>query len=169
MNRKPHILKSKKITEARNPKRSSKCVRGYGVLLSMPRNSMSLFIKKIFLYITLLDFAILYPISLTNLVVEVGARHSHQILLSVRWQEIYKWIGVQAWARYMSMVGTAKVNPTSPRSCITIGDESGSWANFINHFYSVIHINITVKILHIRRQFYCCGIKKTFVNDHVIV
>ena len=42
MPRKPHILQSKKITEARNPKRSSKFVRGYGVLHSMLRNLMSL-------------------------------------------------------------------------------------------------------------------------------
>ena len=42
MNRKPHKLESKKITEARNPKRSSKFVRGYGVLHYMLRNLMSI-------------------------------------------------------------------------------------------------------------------------------
>ena len=42
-----HIYWSiKKITEACNPKWSSKFVRGYGVLHSMLRNLMSLFIKK---------------------------------------------------------------------------------------------------------------------------
>ena len=40
----------KKITEACNPKQSSKFVRGYGVLHSMLRNLMSLFIKIISLY-----------------------------------------------------------------------------------------------------------------------
>ena len=48
MNRKSHILEFKKITEARNPKRSSKLVRGYGVLHSMLRNFMSLSIKIVF-------------------------------------------------------------------------------------------------------------------------
>ena len=81
MNRKPHILESNKITEAHNPKRSSKFVRGYGVLHSMSRNLMSLFIKIISLYNTIHFFAILYPTSLANLVVEAGTRHSHQILL----------------------------------------------------------------------------------------
>ena len=37
--------------------------------------------QKLFPYITLLFFAILYPTSLVNLVVEVGTGHSHQILL----------------------------------------------------------------------------------------
>ena len=55
MNRKTHILDSKKITEAHNPKRSSKFVRGYGVLHSMLRNLMSLCIK-IFPHITLSIF-----------------------------------------------------------------------------------------------------------------
>ena len=50
INRKPHTLESKKITEARNPKWSSKFVRGHGVLHSMLRNLMSLFIKIISLY-----------------------------------------------------------------------------------------------------------------------
>ena len=70
MNRKPHILESKKITEAHNPKRSSKFVRGHGVLHSMIRNLMSLFIKIIFLYNPINGFAIRYPTSLVNLVVE---------------------------------------------------------------------------------------------------
>ena len=38
MNRESHILEFMKITEARNLKRSSKLVRGYGVLHSMLRN-----------------------------------------------------------------------------------------------------------------------------------
>ena len=42
---------------------------------------MSLFIKMISLYKPINFLAILYPISLANLVVEVGTRHSHQILL----------------------------------------------------------------------------------------
>ena len=43
---------------------------------------MSLFIKDISLYNQpYYFFAILYPTSLVNLVVEVGTRHSHQILL----------------------------------------------------------------------------------------
>ena len=74
MNRKPHILESKKITEVRNPKRSSKFVRGYGVLHSMSRNLMSLFIKIISLHNPIHFFAILYPTSLANLVVEVRTR-----------------------------------------------------------------------------------------------
>ena len=45
MNRKPHILESKKITEARNPKRYSKYVRVYGLLHSMLRNLMSLLLE----------------------------------------------------------------------------------------------------------------------------
>ena len=84
MTRKPHILESKKITDAHNPRRSSKFVREYGVLHSMLRNLMSLFIKIIFLYNPInIFFAILYPSSLANLVVEVGTRHSHQILFEV--------------------------------------------------------------------------------------
>ena len=43
------MLESKKITEARNRKGSSQFVRGHGVLHSMLRNFMSLFIKKYFL------------------------------------------------------------------------------------------------------------------------
>ena len=44
---------------------------------------MSLSIKMYFACITLLIFlAILYPESLANLMVEVGTRHTHQILLS---------------------------------------------------------------------------------------
>ena len=37
--------------------------------------------KIYFPNITMLNLAILYPISLANLVVEVGTRHSHQTLL----------------------------------------------------------------------------------------
>ena len=81
MNGKQEILESKTITEARNPKRSSKFVRGYGVLHSMLRNLMSLFIKVISLYNSIIFLAILYSTSLANQVVEVGTRHSHQILL----------------------------------------------------------------------------------------
>ena len=82
MNRKPHILESKKITETCNPKRSSKFMRGHGVLHSILRNLMSMFIKIISLYKPINIFAILHPTSLANLVVvEVGTRHSHQILL----------------------------------------------------------------------------------------
>ena len=49
---------------------------------------MSSFIKKVFPYVTLLNFwpfctAGLYPTSLANLVVEVESRHSHQILLTL--------------------------------------------------------------------------------------
>ena len=61
-------LSLKKITEARNLKLSSKCMRGYDVLHSMLRNLMSLLIK-IFPYITLLFFATLHPTSLANLMV----------------------------------------------------------------------------------------------------
>ena len=42
---------------------------------------MSLIIKIISLYNPINFFAILYPTSLANLVVGVGTRHSHQILL----------------------------------------------------------------------------------------
>ena len=50
MNRKPHILEAKKITEPCNPKRSSKFVRGYGVLHSMLRKLISLLISYISLH-----------------------------------------------------------------------------------------------------------------------
>ena len=56
-------------TGARNPKRSSKFVRGYGVIHSMTRNLMSLFKKIISLYSPPHFMAILYPTSLANLVV----------------------------------------------------------------------------------------------------
>ena len=69
MNRKPHILESKKITEARNPKR-------FFILCYLVQ-----FHKKISFYNPINFFAILYPTSLVNLVVEVGTRHCHQILL----------------------------------------------------------------------------------------
>ena len=48
---------------------------------------MSLFTKIISLYNPIKFLAILYPTSLANLVVKVGTRHSHQILLgpSVLW------------------------------------------------------------------------------------
>ena len=42
---------------------------------------MSLFIKIISLYNHIHFLAILYPTSLANLVVEVGTKHCHQILL----------------------------------------------------------------------------------------
>ena len=73
----------KQITEACNPKCSSRFVREYGVLHSMLRNLMSLFIKVFSLYNPIKFLAILYPKSLANLVVEVGIRQSHQILLTV--------------------------------------------------------------------------------------
>ena len=44
---------------------------------------MSLFIKIISLYNHIHFLAILYPTSLANLVVEVGIRHCHQILLTL--------------------------------------------------------------------------------------
>ena len=44
---------------------------------------MSLFIKNISLYNPIEFLGILYSTSLVNLVVEVGTRHSHQILLTV--------------------------------------------------------------------------------------
>ena len=50
----------------------------------MSRNLMSLFMKIISLYNPIHIFAILYPTLLANLVVEVGTRHSHQILLDLR-------------------------------------------------------------------------------------
>ena len=61
---------------------SSNCVRVYSVLHSLLRNYISLFIKKIFLVYHYQILAILYPTSLANLVVGVGTRYSHQILLS---------------------------------------------------------------------------------------
>ena len=53
----------------------------YRVLHFMLKNMMSLFIESISLYNTINFSAILYPKSPANLVVEVGTRHSHQILL----------------------------------------------------------------------------------------
>ena len=47
----------------------------------MLRNLMSLFIESVSLYNPIDIFAILYPKSLANLVVDVGTRHSHQILM----------------------------------------------------------------------------------------
>ena len=47
-------------------------MRAYGVLNSLLRNLKSLFIKIISLYNPINFFAILYPTSLVNLVVEVG-------------------------------------------------------------------------------------------------
>ena len=44
---------------------------------------MSVFIKNISIYNRIQFLATLYPTSLENLVVEVGTRHSHQILLLV--------------------------------------------------------------------------------------
>ena len=58
-----------------------KFVREYRVRHSMLRKLMSLFIKKYFLYNPIKFLAALYPKSLTNLVVEVGTKHSHQIVL----------------------------------------------------------------------------------------
>ena len=81
MNRKPHILEFKEITEARNPKRSSKFVRGYGVLIFYVKEFEVIVHKIISLHNPINIFVILHPISLANLVAEVGTRHSHQILL----------------------------------------------------------------------------------------
>ena len=58
-----------------------KFVIGYGALHSMLRHSMSMFIKIISLYNPFYVFAILHPTSPANLVVEVGTRHNHQMLL----------------------------------------------------------------------------------------
>ena len=52
------------------------------VFHSMLRNLMSLFTKVFSLYSPTKFLAILNPKSPANLVVEVGTRHSHQILLS---------------------------------------------------------------------------------------
>ena len=45
---------------------------------------MSLFIKSISLYNCIIFFVILHPKSLVNLVVDVGTRHSYQMLLPPR-------------------------------------------------------------------------------------
>ena len=50
------------------------------VFLILCKNYMSLFMKSISLYNPIKFLAILYPTSLTNLMVEVGTRHSHQTL-----------------------------------------------------------------------------------------
>ena len=55
----------------------------------MSRNLMSLFIKIISLYKAIHFFAILYPTSLANLVVEVGTRHSQHILLQLKSEPRY--------------------------------------------------------------------------------
>ena len=52
---------------------------------------MSFFINSFFLYNPIKFLAILYPKSLANLVVEVGTRHSHQILLTL--------VQIMAWCR----------------------------------------------------------------------
>ena len=65
---------SKKLRHAIQ-KWSLKFVMECGVLHSL----LSLFIKTISLYNPIKLLAILYLISLANLVVEVGTRHSHQI------------------------------------------------------------------------------------------
>ena len=77
-----HTYWSLNKNEARHLKRCSKFVRGYSVLHSMLRNLMSSFINIISLYNPFNFFAILYPTSLANLVVEVGTRHSHQFLVA---------------------------------------------------------------------------------------
>ena len=77
INRTPHILESKKITKARNPKQSSKFVTGFGILHFMFRNFMS-FINIISIYNPINVFAILYPTSLANLGIDVGTRYSYQ-------------------------------------------------------------------------------------------
>ena len=80
MCQKPHILRSKKITKACNPKWSSNSVREYLVLHSMLRNWCHCSQKVFSLYNLIKVLAILYPKSLANLVVKVRTRHSHQIL-----------------------------------------------------------------------------------------
>ena len=80
MSRKPHILESKNIAETRNPKRSSRFERGYGVLHSMLMNLMSLLKKNISLHNPIICFAILHTTSLANLVVEVGTRQSPDLI-----------------------------------------------------------------------------------------
>ena len=55
-------------------------MRGYGVLHYVLRNCISWFVTIISLYNPIIFFAILYPTSSTILVVEVGTRHSNQIL-----------------------------------------------------------------------------------------
>ena len=90
---------SKKITEARNPKRSSKFVRRYGVPHSMLRYLMSLFIKIISLSNPFL--AILYPISLLLITNgQLDANPSPKLMLtycqaalrntSVKWEPKHK-------------------------------------------------------------------------------
>ena len=77
-----HTYYGLKITQACNQKWSSKFVREYCVLHSTLKNLMSLFIKIFSLYNPIRFLAILYPKSPSNLMVDVGIRHSHQLLLT---------------------------------------------------------------------------------------
>ena len=84
MIRKPHIFGSKKITEACNPKMVFKICEGISCSSFFVKELDVIAHKNYFPCITILNFGILYPTSLANLVVEVGTRHSHQILLVSR-------------------------------------------------------------------------------------
>ena len=90
------------MTEACNTKWSSKFVREYRVLHSILRNLMLLFMKSISLCNPIKLSAILYPKSLANMVVEVGTRHNHQILLHGRLKCEESWSHVVKWFVYLS-------------------------------------------------------------------
>ena len=60
------------------------CERIWGSSFSVKESDVTA-IKIISLYNPIKFLANLYPTSLVNLVVEVGTRHSHQILLAADW------------------------------------------------------------------------------------
>ena len=81
MNRKPHISESKKKWPRHAIQNGLQNLWGDMVFFILCQGIWCHCSYKLFPYITLNIFAILYPTSLANLVVEVGVRHSHQILL----------------------------------------------------------------------------------------
>ena len=65
--------------------------------------------KKYFPCITLLNLAILYPTSLANLVVEMGTRQSHQILLICCY--ILPWASCSKYIFHTSVTNVEVLNP----------------------------------------------------------
>ena len=90
------------MTEACNTKWSSNFVREYRVLHSILRNLMFCSWEVFSLCNPIKLSAILYPKSLANLVVEVGTRHNHQILLHGRLKCEESWSYVVKWLVYLS-------------------------------------------------------------------
>ena len=83
-----HTYCGLKLTEAFNSKMVFKICEGISCSSSSVKGLVVIVRKNIFLVLPINFLAILYPTSLANLVVELGTRHSHQILLidqSLNW------------------------------------------------------------------------------------